>query len=292
MSVIQAILLAIVQGITEFIPISSTGTIVVMEHLLGVERGPQILFETLLHMGTLFAVLYVFRKDVGKTAVEFVGICGDLIGNLHLYIQNKKGNAQYRYARIISNSYRKLTVLLLVSMIPTGMLGIASKNFVSLTMETPLFAGVGILITGVILIVVDCSQAGGYKGISEASYEHAMWMGILQGLSVFPGFSRSGLSISAGLLCGLNRKFAVKFSCLMSIPAILGAMAVELPFFAAPEMSLGLGCIYILGMLVAGAVGILVIRFMLKLTNKVKFRYFAYVCFGVGLAGLFGYYLS
>lgn len=292
MSIIQAILLAIVQGITEFIPVSSFGNLSILEHLLGVERGPELLYETMLHLGTVFAVLYVFRNDVRKIIAEAIGICGDLIGNLHLYIQNRKQNEHYRYAKIISNSYRKLTILILISMIPSGMLGFTARTFVSMTMNSPLFAGVGILITGVVLIVVDFSNAGGYKGVQEASYEHAMWMGIFQGLAVFPGFSRSGLTISAGLLSGLNRKFAVKYSYLISIPAIIGAFFVELPAFAAEEMTLGLGFTYVFGMLIAGFVGIFTIRFMLKLVNKIKFRYFAYYCFIIGLAGLFGYYLS
>lgn len=292
MSVIQALLLAVVQGITEFIPVSSLGNLAILEHLLGIERGPQMLYETLLHLGTAFAVFFVFWKDVVHIVVESIGMCADLIGNVNLYFQNRKGNKQYRYARIISNSYRKLAILIGVSMIPTGMLGIAARNFVARTMISPLFAGIGILITGIVLIVVDFSKAGGYKGIGEASYEHAMWMGIFQGISVFPGLSRSGLSICAGLLCGLNRKFAVKFSYLISLPAILGAVFCELPAFAADGMSVGLGFTYVLGMLIAGGVGILTIRFMLKLVNKCKLRYFAYYCFIIGLAGLFGYYLG
>lgn len=292
MSFIQAILLAIVQGITEFIPVSSLGNLTILEHLLGMERGPELLYETMLHLGTVFAVIYVFRNDVRKMIEETIGICGDLIGNSNLYIQNKKQNERYRYARIISNSYRKLAVLILVSMIPSGMLGLAAKNFVARTMDSPLFAGVGILITGVVLIVADFSNAGGYKGVNEASYEHAMWMGIFQGLAIFPGFSRSGLSISAGLFSGLNRKFAVKYSYLISIPAIIGAAFVELPAFASDEMTLRLGVTYVFGMLIAGVVGIFTIRFMLKLVKKIKFRYFAYYCFIIGLAGLFGYYLG
>lgn len=292
MSVIQALLLAIVQGITEFIPVSSLGNLAILEHLLGMERGPEMLYETLLHLGTAFAVFFVFRKDVAHIIIESIGMCADLVGNLNLYFHNRKGTKQYRYAKIISNSYRKLAVLLGVSMIPTGMLGIAAKNFVARTMDSPLFAGIGILITGIVLIVVDFGNAGGYKGIGEASYEHAMWMGIFQGISVFPGFSRSGLSISAGLLCGLNRKFAVKFSYLMSLPAILGAVITELPAFASDEMSIGLGFTYVFGMLIAGCVGVFVIRFMLKLVNKAKLRYFAYYCFIIGLSGLFGYYLG
>lgn len=177
-------------------------------------------------------------------------------------------------------------------MIPTGMLGYASRNIVSKTMNSPLLAGAGILITGIVLIVIDFSNAGGYKGIREASYEHAMWMGICQGVSVFPGFSRSGLSISAALLSGLNRKFAVKFSYLMSIPAIIGAMFAQIGNFGAADMTVGLGFTYVFGMIIAGVVGVFMIRILLRLVNSLKFRYFSYYCFAIGLVTLFSYYMG
>ena len=231
-------------------------------------------------------------KKFSKIAISFLGICADIVGNLNLFIQNRRGKGNYHYAKIISNSYRKLTVLILVSMIPTGMLGYASRNIVSKTMNSPLLAGAGILITGIVLIVIDFSNAGGYKGIREASYEHAMWMGICQGVSVFPGFSRSGLSISAALLSGLNRKFAVKFSYLMSIPAIIGAMFAQIGNFGAADMTVGLGFTYVFGMIIAGVVGVFMIRILLRLVNSLKFRYFSYYCFAIGLVTLFSYYMG
>lgn len=292
MSVIEAIILALVQGITEFLPVSSLGHLALVENLMGMERGPEMLYETMLHLGSLAAVLLVFRKDIKQIIFEFLGICLDVVGNLYLFIQNRRGKENYHYARIISNTYRKMVVLILVSMIPTGMLGYASRNIVSMTMNSPLIAGAGILITGIVLIVIDFSKAGGYKGIREASYEHAMWMGICQGISVFPGFSRRGLSISAALLCGLNRKFAVKFSYLMSIPAIIGAFFAQIKNFAAADMTVGLGFTYVLGMIVASIVGVFAIRIMLKLVNGLKFRYFSYYCFVIGLVTLFSYYMG
>ncbi len=110
-----------------------------------------------------------------------------------------------------------------------------------------------------------------------------MWMGICQGISVLPGLSRFGLTISAGLFCGLSRKFAVKYSLLMSIPAVIGAFFVEAGEFTAVSMTVGKGFTYILGMIVAGITGYLVIRFMLKLSNQVRLRYFAFYSFAAGI---------
>ena len=111
----------------------------------------------------------------------------------------------------------------MVSTIPTVLIGYQCKRLVVRSASSHMFSGIGILLTGVILLVVDYSNVNGSKGTKETSFGDAMWMGICQGLSVFPGLSRLGLTMSAGLFCGLGRKFAVKYSLLMSIPAVLGA---------------------------------------------------------------------
>ena len=147
------------------------------------------------------------------------------------------------------------------------------------------------LIAGVILLVVDYSNINGNKGTREANFGDAMWMGICQGISVLPGLSRFGLTISAGLFCGLSRKFAVKYSLLMSIPAVIGAFLVEAGEFTAVSMTVGKGFTYILGMIVAGVTGYLVIRFMLKLSNQVRLRYFAFYSFAAGILILAANYI-
>ena len=154
-----------------------------------------------------------------------------------------------------------------------------------------MFSGIGILLTGVILLVVDYSNVNGSKGTRETSFGDAMWMGICQGLSVFPGLSRLGLTMSAGLFCGLGRKFAVKYSLLMSIPAVVGAFFVEMGEFTSVHMTVGQGFIYVLGMIVAGITGYLVIRFMLKLSNQVRLRYFAFYSFAAGILILAANYI-
>ena len=111
-------------------------------------------------------------------------------------------------------------------------------------------------------------------------------MGICQGVSVFPGISRLGLTMSAGLFCGMSRKFAVKYSLLMSIPAVIGAFIVEMGEFTSVSMTVGRGFTYVLGMLIAGVTGYLVIRFMVNFVNQIKLRYFAFYCFAAGIIAL------
>ena len=157
--------------------------------------------------------------------------------------------------------------------------------------EGDLIKQMGILITGVILLVVDLSGIGGSKAARDANYGNAMWIGICQGLAVFPGLSRSGLTISAGLFGGFSRTFAVKYSYILSIPAIVGALIVELGEFGSPEMTVGMGFTYVLGMIISAVVGYFVIRFLLRLVQKGKFRYFAFYCFLAGFLSLMTGYL-
>lgn len=292
MSVLYAIILAIIQGITEFLPVSSFGHLIIFENFFQIKQQPGILYEMMLHTGTAISIIFVFRKDLKQMIIEFLGTCGDLLGNVYLYFHNKKNLTHLRYNKIICNRYRKLNILILISLIPSVVIGYTAKNLVIMASNSSLVSGIGILITGVILLVVDFSNSGGKKGIREARFDHAMWMGICQGISVFPGFSRSGLTISAALLCGLSRPFALKFSYIMLLPVIFGGMISEIPSFASQGISLGTGFVYLLGMIVTCIIGIFTIRFLLKLTKQVRFRYFAFYCFLAGLCALFGKYFA
>lgn len=240
----------------------------------------------MLHVGTLGAVFMTFQKDIRRILYELLDMSMDLIGNLHLYIHNRRTGKQLHYARIISNTYRKFAVLLLVSMIPTAFLGYAARRLVVLAADSSLVSSAGLLITGILLLVIDLSRAGGTKAAKDASLSDAMWIGIGQGLSVFPGLSRSGLTISAGLMSGFSRTFAVKYSYILSIPAIFGSLIMELRQFGSPSMTVGLGFSYVLGMIISGIVASFAIRYCLKIVQKGRFRVFAIYCFVIGFVTL------
>ena len=279
MTVLYVILLAIVQGITEFLPVSSFGHLSILENFFGMDHNAGVLLEAMLHVGTLGAVFMTFQKDIRHILYEILDMTMDIVGNFHLYFYNKRTGKQLHYARIISNTYRKFVVLLLVSMIPT-------MRLVVLVADSTLVSSAGLLITGIVLLVIDLSRAGGTKATKDASLSNAMWIGISQGLSVFPGLSRSGLTISAGLMSGFSRTFAVKYSYILSIPAILGSLVMELGQFGSPAMTVGLGFTYVLGMVISGIVASFVIRYCLKLVQKGRFRGFAIYCFVIGFVTL------
>ena len=288
MSVLHAILLGIVQGITEFLPVSSFGHLSAIETALGMEHSTAVLFEVLLHVGTLAALFAAFWKDIRRIGEELLGMVMDIVGNLNIFLYNRRTRENFHYAKIVYGTYRKFAAVMVVSFIPTAMIGYTTRRLVTKAAISPLLPGTCILITGIFLLVTDFSRVGGSKTPKDVTYDNAMWIGICQGIAVFPGISRFGMTICAGLLCGFSRKFAVKYSFLVSIPAIIGALFMEIGQFASPEMSVGLGFTYIAGMLVAGVVGYFAIHILLPLLQRTKLRYFAFYCFLAGAAALIG----
>ncbi len=288
MSALYAVLLGIIQGITEFLPVSSFAHVCVIQKMLGMQRGPGGLLEVMLHVGTLYAVIRTFRKEFLKVAEESIGMAGDFIGNIHIYFHNRKTGDALRRTRIVNSNWRKMTALLWVAMIPTALIGYTARNLVVKSAVSPIFPGIGLLITGVVLLVTDIGRCGGKKSLGDAGYDSAMWIGICQGISVFPGLSRSGLTMSAALLCGFSKTFAVRFSYMLSVPAVIGALFVEAGNFFSSGMTVDRAVTCILGAVTAAFVGRRVIRFLLKMVRSVKFRYFAYYCFLAGALALLG----
>lgn len=291
MSVLEAVLLGILQGLTEFLPVSSSGHLAICERLLGLDSGDVLLFEVLLHFGTIGAVCLAFRKDIGRMVLELLRLMNDIWFNLSTFFCNRRGRKEMRYRKLIDNNYRKLAVMTLVSVLPTALIGYGMRNAVSLAFATLLFPGLGFFVTGILLLVVDCVE-NGKKIPREIPTWNALVIGTCQGFSVFPGISRLGTSMTASLLCGFNRKSAVKFSFLMSIPAVFGALVFEIRGAVgnpAVDSSYVLGGL--IGMIAAAAVGCFCIRRMLILVQKKRLRYFAYYCFLIGIAAIAGHFL-
>ena len=280
---VYLILLAVIQAVTEFLPVSSMGHLCILEQYMGISHETGLLPEAILHLGTAAAIIFLFRKDLKKIGLGLLGMFMDILGNLNLYIHNKRTGARLGYARIVTGTYRKLGALLAVSMIPTVLLGLTGRRLALLSAESQIVPGTGFLLTGIFLLVTDLGKPDGKKGPKEASYDSAMWIGICQGLAVFPGISRMGFTLCAALLCGYSRKFAVRFSVFMSLPAIVGAFFTEIGNFGASEMTAGLGFAYIFAMIIAGFAGCLVIRSTLAMAQNVKLRYFAYYSFAAGI---------
>lgn len=263
--------MGLVQGLTEFLPVSSSGHLVLADSLLGIQTDTGILFEVMLHVGTLISVMIVFRRDIYNMVMEFFDILSD--------IQKGKG------LRMKSSPYRVMLVMVIVSTIPTGIIGFMFKDFFERAFESSAIVSVMLLVTGSLLYAANRMKTG-RKGPSDIKVPDAVIIGIFQGLAITPGISRSGSTIFAGISRGFSRELATKFSFIMSIPAIVGAAALEFSSLNNTCVSLDELIIMLAGTLAAVAAGTAAIKFLIGVLNRGKLHYFSYYCWLVGLAGL------
>lgn len=291
MNVGKALLMGLVQGLTEFLPVSSSGHLALLKQLFKLDTDAGILFDVLLHVATLAAICVVYFKDVARIVTEFFGICADVIYNISAFFRSAGNSNEARYRTIITSSYRKFTVLVIISTIPTGILGMLLQKVAEYSGNSLLVTGICLLGTGAIVLIADLME-GGDKKPKTATLPDAFCVGIAQGISTLPGLSRAGSTIAAGMLCGFDRRFAVKYSYIMSIPAILGALIVEL--FNIPNITVtgsDFGC-YLLGMLVAAVVGFFALNVVMRLVVSRYFKYFSFYCFGIGLVSIIAFLVS
>ncbi len=285
MSLLQSILLGALQGLTEFLPVSSSGHLAIAQNLFHIDTGGSILFDVLLHLGTLAVVFIVYRKDIWKLIKEFFGMCADIFTNLYIRLTAGHSGKVRPYKRIIKTNYRKFVVLILVSTIPTGIIGFVGKKLITDASGTLIVPGICLLVTGVLLLLSDRME-NCTKIPQDVTYREGVIVGIAQGFATLPGLSRSGTTIAACLFCGFDRKFAVKYSFILSIPAILGAAVLEIKDLDPAGVTASEGGIYLAGVIAAAVVGYICIRGMLLVVKKRKFKYFAYYCFVIGLVSI------
>ena len=290
MTILQAIFLGIIQGLTEFLPVSSSGHLAIAQNIFEIDTGGSRLFDIMLHVGTLAAVFVAYRKDIVRMIREAICICIDIGANTKIWISNRKNDEALRYKRIIHNNYRKFVVLILVSTIPTGVIGYAAKNLVEAASATLIVPGVCLLLTGVLLVVADFTEDG-KKIPRDVSYTNGFFIGIAQGISTLPGLSRSGTTITACLVSGFDKRFAVKYSFLMAVPAVLGASVLEIKDAVAEEITGNLVLCCVIGAVVAGLVGYVCIKVMLSIVRKKKFKGFAIYCLVLGVAAIAAHFI-
>ncbi|WP_099468005.1 undecaprenyl-diphosphate phosphatase [Konateibacter massiliensis] len=290
MSLFQAILMGIIQGVTEFLPVSSSGHLAIFKELFQIDLETGMLFDVLLHLGTLAAVFVVYFKDIKRLVIEGFAILFDCICNIKIFITNKIHREDEPYREIVRNAYRKFVMLIIVSTIPTGIIGYAAKDLIETVSGILIVPGVCLIITGILLFIAD-RYNDGTKTPKHVSYNNAFIIGICQGIATLPGISRSGTTITACLISGFDKRFAVKYSFIMSIPAILGAVLLELKDVSSMTFRSGEIINYVAGSVVAAVVGYICIKTMLVVVRKKKFKVFAVYCILAGILTSAGYFV-
>ena len=270
---LQAIIMGLVQGLAEFLPVSSSGHLVLSKFILGAELGTSALFEILLHVGTLIAVFIFYWKDVLNLIKE--GLL--LIKDSFLFVFKRKKFDLYLE--------RKMVVFIIVASIPTAILGLLMEAFLEdLFLSSVVAVGFALLVTGTMLMLIR-KMPKSDKTLEEMKGRDAFTIGLVQGIATIPGISRSGSTVTAGLFCGLDKEFAFRFSFLMSIPAILGAAVLKMMDVNIADLTTNAGP-YAVGMIVAAVVGYASIRWLKNLIQKDQFHYFGYYCLAVGLISI------
>lgn len=268
MDIIQAIIMGIVQGLTEFLPVSSSAHLVIVPELMGVKSS--LAFDTLLHVGTLVAVVGYFWKDILAMIKAFISSLTDIFhGNF------KQG--------IKEDSFKRLTWLVLVGTIPAGLMGVLFKDQFESLFSSITAVGFFLLITGVILWgaewIAKRNSENQDKEVKDVTFANSLVIGLFQGFAIAPGISRSGSTIAAGLFLGLDRKLAARYSFLLSIPAILGAALIQAKDIVSFDSGLG---VLIGGFISALIFSYLAVKFMMSYIQKHSLIVFSYYCWIVG----------
>lgn len=270
MTFLMAIILGFVQGVAEFLPISSSGHLSILQNWFSGMEEPDNLFNVLLHFATLIAVCVVYWRDIVDMIVEFFRGAASLVSRSP--------------DRSPVPPARRLVMMVILGTLPL-ILVLPIEDKVEALGGSNLFVGLALLITGAILFVSD-RMARGHKNARSATVVDALLVGCAQAVAVIPGLSRSGCTISAGMAVGFERTFAVRFSFLLSLPAVLGATLLKVIDVAKEGVDPSLLPMYLVGMIVAGVVGYFSIRLVNLLAQKNKFGRFAYYCWAIGFVAI------
>jgi len=244
MNLTESIIIGTIQGLTEFLPVSSSAHLVFIQKLLGWNE-PELFFDIILHCGTLFSVIIFFYKDIIKLFKDI-----------------------------------RTIILLLVATIPTGLIGILMSDYIDKYFASEIYPAIFLLITGLLLYLTKYVPKN-TKQISNFSISDVVLVGIAQGISVLPGISRSGSTLSTGILLGWDRADTIKFIFLLSIPSISGATILK--FRSISISDININC-YVIGFIIAFITGLLSIKILVKCIQNMKLHFFSYYCWLLGIS--------
>ena len=267
----EALVLGIVQGATEYLPISSSGHLVIAQHLFGLEE-PALFFDIVLHLGTLVAVVWYYRKDIVELFRETLSGLRHLASG-HSWKETLTSFPGLRFALLIA-----------VGTVPTAVIGVTFEDTFEQLFGSVRIVGFMLMVTGVVLLLTRRSRPVG-RSAEGMTWVDAVIIGIVQGVAITPGISRSGITIGAALLLGIERETAARYSFLLSIPSILGALLLRLK---GAEDGVGTAAL-VLGFGAAALTGYFCLALLVRVVKRGRLSWFAPYCFALGLlAVIFG----
>ncbi len=268
MTYLNAAILGIVQGLAEFLPISSSGHLTMLQHFFGIEGDSILIFTILMHVGTLAAVFIIYWSDIWNLIKELFITIWDLV--------------RLKGLRLNERPVRKLGVMIIIASIPTAIIGIGLEDMFESFYETLIPTGVGLIITGILLWVAESRPQKKGMGVEKMTWAHAVIIGTMQGFAITPGVSRSGSTLFGGLITGLERDFAVEFAFLISIPSVLGSLIFEMGGDSMGSLfSTNMGPI-IVGFICSLVSGIFAIKVMITVVRKYSLKIFSLYVWVVG----------
>ncbi len=263
---LKSIALGLLQGIAEFLPISSSGHLDIAQHFMGMEEAP-LFFNVLLHFATFFSIIIVYRKTVIELIVEFFRLIGDIF------------TGKFKWKE--SSQIRRMLIFIIVATLPLFVI-VPFSDFLDPLNSNMYFVGSALIVTAILLFTSDRVAKKANRPEEKVTILDSFVIGLGQMCALVPGLSRSGTTISTGIFLGIDREYAVRFSFLMSLPAVAGATILELK--DAVETGVSFKPEYAVGMVVAFVSGIFAIKLVNMLVKKNKFGYFAYYCAAAGVA--------
>lgn len=269
MSYLQAVILGLIQGLTEFLPVSSSGHLALLQHFFGITGDDVLLFTVLLHVGTLISVFFMYWRDLIDLIKEFFIALADLVTGKGLRLEERPT--------------RKLGLLIIAATIPTAIIGFAFNDFFESLYSNILFIGIGFMITGTMMFLSE-KFGSNSRDLEHMNFRNAIFIGIMQGIAICPGISRSGSTLVGGLTTGLKRDFAVRFAFLISVPAIMGSAVLEGKDALEAGIDPSVIGPVLAGMVVAAVSGVVAIKAMIKVVSDKKLKYFSYYVWVLGIA--------
>lgn len=282
MDYLQTILLGIIQGLTEFLPVSSTGLLEFVEHALRIQGSTEFL-NIVLHAGTLLTILLAMQKDVTRLCREAVRMVRDIFINIRIMIRAAKAHEEPRFIHIVTSNYRQLVILVICATIPSAIVAFLLRKVATISNGSIMYSGIGMLLTGVLLLVADMVPAGN-KIPKDITWKQGILIGLVQGITVISGISRTGLVLVCGILLGFNKRLAIRFSYLLSIPAVLGAMLTQAGKIPSIMVTPRYAGTCLAGAACAALVGVFTIRAVSKFVRQRRLRMFAIWSFVLGIA--------